>query len=159
MSVLKSKRRTSKAEFVNLAHQIYMETFHFIARLSNRYQRLLYEDVMHTAAAVLNNCEEAQNIFPSTELRYNARTRHLLEARSALMALDIHMSHVYEILMYNPQGAFNRENGETVPPKRATEILDRMAGSLGEKIDHENEIIKKILEADKITLKNSKRDS
>lgn len=45
MSVLKSKRSTSKAEYVNLANEIYTETVAFLTRLSARYARLLAEPV------------------------------------------------------------------------------------------------------------------
>ena len=37
MSVLKSKRTESKAEFVNTANQIYVEALNFLTRLSARY--------------------------------------------------------------------------------------------------------------------------
>ena len=33
MSVLKQKRTTSKAEFINTANQIYVETLNFLTRL------------------------------------------------------------------------------------------------------------------------------
>ena len=39
MSVLKNKRTTSKAEFVNTANEIYTETINFLSRLSARYSR------------------------------------------------------------------------------------------------------------------------
>lgn len=37
MSVLKQKRTTSKAEFINTANQIYVETLNFLTRLSARF--------------------------------------------------------------------------------------------------------------------------
>lgn len=43
MSVLKQKRTTSKAEFINTANQIYVETLNFLTRLSARYSRLIAE--------------------------------------------------------------------------------------------------------------------
>lgn len=46
MSVLKSKRTESKAEFVNTANQIYVETLNFLTRLSARYSRLVAEQVV-----------------------------------------------------------------------------------------------------------------
>ena len=36
MSVLKGKRTTSKAEFINTANQIYVEAINFLTRLSAR---------------------------------------------------------------------------------------------------------------------------
>ena len=41
MSVLAQKRTVSKAEFVNTANQIYIETLNFLTRLSARYSRLV----------------------------------------------------------------------------------------------------------------------
>ena len=43
MSVLKSKRLVSKAEFVNVANQIFDETIAFLTHLSARYSRLIAE--------------------------------------------------------------------------------------------------------------------
>ena len=45
MSVLAQKRTVSKAEFVNTANQIYIETLNFLTRLSARYSRLVAEPV------------------------------------------------------------------------------------------------------------------
>ena len=53
MSVLKSKRTTSKAEFVNTAHQIFVETLGFLTRLSARYSRLLAEPTAKLAGEVI----------------------------------------------------------------------------------------------------------
>ena len=60
MSVLQMKRTTSKAEFVNTANQIYVETINFLTRISARYSRLLrleisrahlYSTALYAAAA------------------------------------------------------------------------------------------------------------
>lgn len=112
MSVLKSKRSTSKAEYVNVANLIYTETVAFLTRLSARYARLL-------------------------------------EARAALMALDVRLGHCYTILALNPQGCFTKPDGKSIPPAEATKKLDDMAQSLGEKIDRENELIRAVLESDR----------
>ena len=52
MSVLKSKRSTSKAEFVNMASQIYDETIDFLTRLSARYSRLMAEAIASLAELI-----------------------------------------------------------------------------------------------------------
>ena len=149
ISVLKNKRRDSKAEFVNIANQIYIETLGFLSRLSNRYQRLIARDIIELASKVLDNCEEAQAIFPKDEVRKELRYRHLLEARAALMALDVHMSHVYELMVKNPQGCFMDSKGNSLPPAEAEKRLEKMAQSLGEKIDSENNLIQKVIASDK----------
>ena len=69
MSVLKNKRTESKAEYINKANAIYLNTLSFITRLSNRYSRLIAQDIIHLASEVLDNCEKANSIFPSDDQR------------------------------------------------------------------------------------------
>lgn len=149
MSVLKMHRTESKAEFVNTANEIFKETLQFLSRLSSRYSRLLASDVIHLASEVLDNAEKANNIYPSDDTRRELRKTHLLEARAALMALDVHMAHCYEVMMLNPQGCFSTASGKEVPPGEAVKRLDHMAQSLGEKIDKENSLLTNVLKSDK----------
>ena len=142
MSVLKSKRTTSKAEFVNTAHQNFVETLGFLTRLSARYSRLLAEPTAKLAGEVIDHAEKANSIFPSDLQRVELRKAHLLEARASLMALDVRLTHCYTLMSQNPQGCFTDGKGKSLPPSEAMEKLDRMAQSLGEKIDQENELLK-----------------
>ena len=142
MSVLKSKRTTSKAEFVNTAHQIFVETLGFLTRLSARYSRLLAEPTAKLAGEVIDHAEKANSIFPSDLQRVELRKAHLLEARASLMALDVRLTHCYTLMSQNPQGCFTDGKGKSLPPSEVMEKLDRMAQSLGEKIDQENELLK-----------------
>ena len=142
MSVLKSKRTTSKAEFVNTAHQIFVETLGFLTRLSARYSRLLAEPTAKLAGEVIDHAEKANSIFPSDPQRVELRKAHLLEARASIMALDVRLTHCYTLMSQNPQGCFTDGKGKSLPPSEAMEKLDRMAQSLGEKIDQENELLK-----------------
>ena len=84
MSVLKAKRTTSKAEYVNTANQIYVETLNFLTRMSARYSRLLAEPVAKLAGEVVDHAEKANSIFPSDAQRIELRKAHLLEARASL---------------------------------------------------------------------------
>lgn len=59
MSVLKARRTTSKAEYVNTANQIYVETLNFLTRMSARYSRLLAEPVAKLAGEVVDHAEKA----------------------------------------------------------------------------------------------------
>ena len=142
MSVLKAKRTVSKAEFVNTANQIYVETLNFLTRLSARYSRLLAEPTAKLAGELIDHCEKANSIFPSDQQRIELRKAHLLEARASLMALDVRLSHCYTIISQNPQGAFTQPGGKRVPPAEAPAKIDKLAESLGEKIDQENELLK-----------------
>lgn len=142
MSVLKMKRTTSKAEFVNTANRIYLETLNFLTRLSARYSRLVAEDVAHLAGEVIDHSEKANSIYPSDPQRKELRKAHLLEARASLKALDVRLTHCYLIMSTNPQGCFTNSKGQTINEKEAVEKLDRMADSLGLLIDQEDELLK-----------------
>ena len=142
MSVLAQKRTVSKAEFVNTANQIYIETLNFLTRLSARYSRLVAEPVAKLAGEIIDHAEKANSIFPSDAQRVELRKAHLLEARASLMALDVRLTHCYRIMNENPEGCFTTAKGKSVGPKDAMEKLDRMAQSLGELIDKENELLK-----------------
>ena len=134
MSVLKEKRTVSKAEYVNTANQIYVETVGFLTRLSARYSRLIAEGTAQLAGEVMDHTEKANKIYPSDEQRKAQRKAHLLEALASLQ---------------NPQGCFTAPSGKTVPPKEAMDKLDRMAQSLGELIDREDTLLRNILESDR----------
>ena len=142
MSVLKQKRTVSKAEFVNTANQIYVETLNFLTRLSARYSRLVAEPVAKLAGEIIDQAEKANSIFPSDVQRVELRKAHLLEARASLMALDVRLTHCYMIMNENPEGCFTTSKGKSVGSKDAMEKLDKMAQSLGDLIDQENELLK-----------------
>ena len=149
MSVLKEKRTVSKAEDVNTANQIYVETVGFLTRLSARYSRLIAEGTAQLAGEVMDHTEKANKIYPSDEQRKAQRKAHLLEALASLSALDVRLTHAYLVMYQNPQGCFTAPSGKTVPPKEAMDKLDRMAQSLGELIDREDTLLRNILESDR----------
>lgn len=149
MSVLRNKRSESKAEYINTANKIYLETLHFVTKLSNRYSRLIARDIIKLASEVLDNSEKANSIYPSSDERKRLRAEHLLEARASLMALDVHLSHCYEIMMQNPDGCFETSSGKTVKSSDAKNKLNRMSESLGCLIDTENSLLTKVLKSDK----------
>lgn len=124
MSVLKSKRTESKAEYVNVANAIYIETINFLTRISARYSRLIAEPVAKLAGEVIDHAEKANSIYPSDDQRRQLRKAHLLEARASLMALDVRLTHCYLIMTQNPQGCFTTPSGKSVDAKKATERLD-----------------------------------
>lgn len=137
MSVLKAHRSESKAEFVNSANKIYVQTINFLSRLSSRYSRLMAAQVANLASEVLDNVEKANSIYPSDE------------ARASLMALDVHLAHCYELMMTNPAGCFTTSSGNTVGSSDAKKKLDHMAQELGELIDQENGLLTSVLKSDK----------
>lgn len=146
MSVLKSNRSESKAEFINTANEIYTRTITFLTRLSARYSRLLAADVARLASEVVDNAEKANSIFPSDSVRRELRERHLLEARASLMALDVKLSLCYQIMILNPAGCFETSSGKAVEKSDALKRLDKMAQALGDLIDKENTLLTGVLQ-------------
>ena len=107
MSVLKAHRSESKAEYINVANKIYISgpstSCHACPRA---IQGLLRQKCPSLASEVLDHTEKANSIYPSDAMRKELRKTHLLEARASLMALDVHLSHCYELMMTNPSGCF-----------------------------------------------------
>ena len=149
MSVLKNKRNQSKAEFVNTARKIKVETRAFLSRLSARYARLDAADIMHLARQVANLTEQANSMTPTDATRFNVRAELLLRARGTLASLDADLLDVYETLMQNPEGAFSTKNGKPVGSGDAIARLDYMAESLGTLIANEEALLTGVLKSDK----------
>ena len=141
MSVLKQKRTTSKAEFINTANQIYVETLNFLTRLSARYSRLIAEPVAKLAGEIIDALGRAIGLALDKAILYGTGTRMPLGIVTRL-ALDVRLTHVYLILNQNPEGAFTTSKGNPVKSQDAMEKLDKMAQNLGELIDKENELLK-----------------
>ena len=144
MSVLKAHRGTSKAEFVNTANKIYTDTLWFLSRLSARYSRLLAQDTIHLAHDIIANAEMANTMQPVDQVRFDLRQKYLLQARASLGALDVQLAHVYDLLMLNPEGAFDNKD-----KSGAIKKLDRMAENLGCLIDDEAKLLTGVLKYDK----------
>lgn len=149
MSVLKSRRSESKAEYINKANAVYVHTISFLSRLSARYSRLLAGPVSALASEVVDHAEKANSIFPSDDVRRGLREKHLLEARASLMALDVHLAHCYTLMMQNPAGCFQTGSGGAVKASDAKKKLEHMAQELGELIDDENALLTSVLKSDK----------
>jgi len=149
MSVLKSKRKESKVEFLRVANEIYEDTLWFLSRLSDRYQRFLCEHVMKLGCEVISETVKANHIIIQSKASYEARKIHLSEALSSLNALDVQLGHIWALLMRNPEGCFRNSAGESKPPSEAISKLNSMAENLGNKIEYEENMIKKIMKSDK----------
>ena len=156
MSVLKSKRGESKAQYVDTARRIKVEVRNFLSRLSARYARLDAVYIMALAREVADCTEKANSTTPVDEMRYNYRKENLLRARGALAALDANMLDVYETLMMNPAGAFSKRNGNDVKAVDAERRLSNMADRLGTMIDDETRLLNAVMKSDKEQLKKKK---
>ena len=94
MSVLKAKRTTSKAEFVNTANAIYTETINFLTRLSARYARLLADPTAKMAAEVVDNTEKARLVLKEHGLTVGSTSVVAVEVDDTPGGLD----HILRVL-------------------------------------------------------------
>lgn len=149
MSVLKSKRSVSKAEYVNTAKKIYVETISFLSRLSSRYSRLVSEPIMKLASDIIINAEKANSVLPVDAIRIAKREEHLVEAVMSAEALDMQLSLCYDIMMLNPSGCFVTSSNRDVDSSTAKRRLESMAERLGTMLDEEIRMVRAVLKSDK----------
>jgi len=144
MSVLKPKRNESTIEYVKLANDLFSWTVNFASRLSARYSRLLSDRTISLASDVLECCIKAHNAYPSCYEYAKMREFYFIKALGSLEALDVMFAHIYEILRLNPQGAFSKSNGKSIPENEAVEKLDKMCVTIGEIFNKEKAVLLKI---------------
>lgn len=149
MSVLKSHRKHSKAEYINNANFIYTFVIAILTRLSAKYSRIFTENTIQLASKLIDECEMANSIYPSDKSRFEMRKKHLLEARAALMALDVKLYNIYKVLRLNPVGCFVSSRNKALSKDKAEHKLGKMAERLGFAIDRENECLTNLLKSDK----------
>ena len=157
MSVLKSRRNISRAEFVKGAHDIMIETQQFLSRLSARYSRMMSKRVLDLVYTVSDSTAAANAVMPMDEERFIYRKNNLIAAKGALNALDYALTDVYSVLLKNPEGAFSTRHGNMFSPNEAVERLEKMADSLGNLIDDEFKLLDSILKSDKERYENVKK--
>lgn len=137
MSVLKPRRKESATEYLRVANDLFSWSVNFCSRLSARYSRLLSNMTIDAASELLSSCVKANNSYPKGYEYAKMREFYLVKAIGALDTLDIMMSHIYGILMLNPEGAFSKSNGKSVPEKDAVERLNAMCSTIGGLINKE----------------------
>ena len=86
----------------------------------------------------------ANTMQPVDQVRFDLRQKYLLQARASLGALDVQLAHVYDLLMLNPEGAFDNKD-----KSGAIKKLDRMAENLGCLIDDEGKLLSGVIKYDK----------
>lgn len=88
MSVLVSKRRESKAEYVNIARELLVHTLHKAKKLPKSITFYLTVDTVKFARDCFTNCSMANGIYPNTADKIKQRTQFLQDALNDLNALE-----------------------------------------------------------------------
>lgn len=149
MSVLKSKRTKSSIQYLKTADDIFSYTANFCSRLSPRYTRIFTDATIKMASILVTECGMANAIYPNSEMAFEKRKSHLVEAKAALSSLDIMCGHIYSTLMLNPQGAFRTSSDKLVDGETAIKRLDDLCQTLGEMIDTEDKLLSGIIRNDR----------
>ena len=87
MSVYKSKRGESSAQFVETARKLEVHTLAQCLKIPKRYTFFLSTEIMRLASEVYNNVKSANSIFPSNQHEVQMRRDKLTEANNALQCL------------------------------------------------------------------------
>ena len=151
MSVLKSKRGESSAEFLELARKLQAETLDYALKLPKRLTFFLSTEIMRWGHEVYNNVKAGNSIFLAKKSDAEKRRDHWIEANNAIQVLDGKVSLAYDALMRNPERFAENEKD---PEKRAEKIrkgkarLDRATASLTALMNETASQIKKIKDSD-----------
>lgn len=149
MSVLKSKRTKSSIQYLKTADDIFSYTANFCSRLSPRYTRIFTDATIKMASILVTECGMANAIYPNSDMAFEKRKEHFVEAKAALSSLDIMCGHIYSTLMLNPQGAFRTSSDKLLDGETAIKRLDDLCQTLGEMIDTEDKLLSGIIRNDR----------
>ena len=145
MSVLQYLRTESKAEYVNTANALYVETLHLLTHLSSRYSRLVAQPTARLAGEVQDYAEKANATYPSDETRKKVRKEFLLRAVASLSALDVRLTQCYILLRCDKKGIVNSRQE---PRTDAEQTIDRISEQTGLLIEQEKTLLRKVMESD-----------
>ena len=102
MSVYKSKRGESAAQFVETARQLEAYTLTQCLKIPKRYTFFLSTEIMRLASDVYNNVKSANSIFPGNKHDAQMRRDKLTEANNALQCLAGKLGLLGDVLRKNP---------------------------------------------------------
>ena len=114
MSVYKSKRGASSAQFVETARKLQVHTLEQCLKVPKRYAFYLTQKIMDHASAVYDEVTMANSIFPINQHEAQLRRDHLIAANAKLQALDRQLGLLAGVLWKNPENFKGFDNAFTV---------------------------------------------
>ena len=103
MSVYKSKRGDSAAQFVETARKLESYTLTQCLKIPKRYTFFLSTEIMRLASEVYNRVKSANSIFPSNQHEVQMRRDLLTEANNTLQCLNGKLGLLGDVLRKNPE--------------------------------------------------------
>jgi hypothetical protein len=110
MSVYKSKRGESAAQFVETARLLEVHTLAQCLKVPKRYTFFLSTEIMRLASEVYNNAKAANSIFPSSKHEAQMRRDRLIETNNELQCLLGKLGLLADVLKKNPNGFKGLDN-------------------------------------------------
>lgn len=114
MSVYKSKRGKSSAQFVETARQLEEHTLEQCLKVPKRYTFLLTQRIMGLASTVYEKVTSANSVYPVNQHEAQERRDYLIEANAALQALDRQLGILAGVLWKNPENFKGFDHAFTV---------------------------------------------
>ena len=149
MSVLKDKRTTSKAEYVNVANQIYVKTVDFLSRVSPRYSPADcggHRTPGRAGHGSRGGSKQDLSVGPTAQ---GSAEKPPPGGHGPPFGPGCAPVPLLSNLYCNPQGAFTDGKGHKVPAAEAMRRLDNMSQDLGDLINQETDLLKGVMESDK----------
>jgi hypothetical protein len=128
MSVYKTKRGESAAQFIETARQLEVHTLTQCLKVPKRYTFYLSTEIMRLASEVYNNVKSANSIFPSTKHEAQMRRDKLTEANNSLQCLIGKLGLLGDVLRKNPSQFKGLDNALEVWGNLITEEAKLISG-------------------------------
>jgi hypothetical protein len=128
MSVYKSKRTESAAQFVETARQLEIHTLAQCLKVPKRYTFFLSTEIMRLASEVYNHAKSANSIFPSNQHEVQMRRDKLTEANNSLQCLIGKLGLLADVLKKNPNSFKGLDNALEVWGNLISEEAKLIAG-------------------------------
>lgn len=97
MSVIKSERSTSSAQFIETARDLLIFTIGIAERSPNRHSTYICKPMVDIATKVLQEIIEGNSIFPANAEEAQLRLNHFIEAKATLEALIVQIGVAIEV--------------------------------------------------------------
>lgn len=97
MSVLKSKRGESSAQFLETARELELYTLRQCVKFPKRYTFFITNEIVRLSQEVLNGVKSANSIYPTNPIEAQLRRNYFIEAYCSLQNLISQLSIAKEL--------------------------------------------------------------
>lgn len=135
MSVLKAFRDTSNMQFITTAANINKTIIRLIIKLSNKYTKVMEEQMMNSANQIISNVLKANSIRALNQKTFDERRDALLEAKHYTHLLNVQVGIVLDMSLSND-------------PNEKLKSVENLLQTVGEQLEDELKLIEGLLASD-----------